>query len=47
MAFINESEPAEQLMACESSFSDTGKLRIIVMENNVTVNKTRGLKTWA
>ncbi|KAL1606425.1 hypothetical protein SLS60_003829 [Paraconiothyrium brasiliense] len=47
MAFINESEAAEELMECESSFSDSGKLRIIVMENNVSVNKTRGLKTWS
>lgn len=47
MAFINESEAAEELMECETSFSDSSKLRIIVMENNVSVNKTRGLKTWA
>jgi hypothetical protein len=47
MAFINESEVAEELMECETSFSDSGKLRIIVMENNVSVNRTRRLKTWA
>jgi hypothetical protein len=47
MAFINESEAAEELMECETSFSDSSKLRIIVMENNVSVNRTRGLKTWA
>ncbi|KAJ4356567.1 uncharacterized protein N0V89_004601 [Didymosphaeria variabile] len=36
MSFINESEAAEELMECESSFSDSGRLRIIVMENNVS-----------
>jgi len=46
MAFINEAETAEQLLACESSFSDSSKLRIMAMENNVSVNKSRGLKKW-
>ncbi|KAJ4290589.1 hypothetical protein N0V90_010807 [Kalmusia sp. IMI 367209] len=46
MAFINESEAADQLLDCEARFSDSSKLRIIVMENNVSVSKTRGLKTW-
>lgn len=45
-ALINEEEPAEKLIACEATFSDVHKLRIIAMENHVTVNKTRKLKQW-
>lgn len=44
--FINEQGPGEQIMACEATFSDTNKLRIIMMENNVSVNKSRRPKTW-
>lgn len=44
--FINEEGPGDQIMACEATFSDTSKLRIIMMENNVSVNKSRRPKTW-
>jgi hypothetical protein len=44
--FINEPGPGDQLMACEATFSDTSKLRLIMMENNVSVNKSRRPKTW-
>ncbi|KAF1962311.1 hypothetical protein CC80DRAFT_158852 [Byssothecium circinans] len=43
---INEEEPAQKLLECESTFSDINKLKVIIMENRVTVNKTRRLKTW-
>ena len=44
--FINEEGPGEQIMSCEATFSDTNKLRIIMMENNVSVNKSRKPTTW-
>jgi hypothetical protein len=44
--FINEDAPGDKIMKCEATFSDTSKLRIIMMENNVSVNKSRRPKTW-
>ncbi|KAF2644063.1 hypothetical protein P280DRAFT_466751 [Massarina eburnea CBS 473.64] len=43
---LNEDEPARIMMESESKFSDINKLRVILMENRVTVNKTRKAKTW-
>lgn len=43
---INEEEPAAKLLECECTFSDINKLKVIIMENRVTINKTRRLKTW-
>ena len=45
-ALMNEKEPAEKLLECEKTFSDIHKLRVIAMENHVSVSKTRRLKTW-
>jgi hypothetical protein len=44
--FLNEEGPGEQMMACEATFSDTSKLRLIMMENNVSVNKSRRPMGW-
>ncbi|CAI6332718.1 unnamed protein product [Periconia digitata] len=43
---VNEEGPAAELIECEATFSDINKLKIIVMENRVTINKTRRLKSW-
>ncbi|PVH93739.1 hypothetical protein DM02DRAFT_619094 [Periconia macrospinosa] len=45
-SLINEEEPANKLLECEATFSDINKLKIIIMENRVTINRTRQLKGW-
>lgn len=45
-SLINEEGPANKLLECEETFSDINKLKIIIMENRVTINRTRQLKSW-